>query len=475
MPVTLKLQNYDEIFHRITTDKILINNVDIFNTENKELLDNIIMMNYSEDNLSIIPSCKCGELKGEYYVGDVCHKCNTTVINSVDDAISFLLWAQAPKDVEKFISPMAMMILMNRYKITKPNVRLIEYIMLPNLKFDKKQQRGNIALIEKLDFLMAQQGITRGYNSFIRNFFPIIDILETHFMKKPKPGEPNFMEFLLANKDNIFSNVLPFPNRVIFATESNELGRFIDKSLLTPINVIRRLTGIDLYTRNLPDKQNRVAKSVIELARFYDNYMHKSIFPKPGLIRQQIDAARSHFTARAVIVSIAGPHAHDELHICWSVACSLLRPFILNCLYRRGYSYKQAINFLIYHNRIYHPLLDEIFQEIIAYSKTGLKALFNRNPSLHRGSIQLVRITKVKTNPADNTFSMSDRIGPSFNSDHDGDEMNLYLLVTRKMVNAVHPLEPYHNVLGLSGPNEMSSNIKFPKTIISTLSNWINN
>lgn len=53
--------------------------------------------------------------------------------------------------------------------------------------------------------------------------------------------------------------------------------------------------------------------------------------------------------------------------------------------------------------------------------------------------------------------------------------MNLYLLVTKKMVKAVYPLEPYHNVLGLSGPNEMSNNIKFPKTIISTLSNWINN
>jgi hypothetical protein len=52
--------------------------------------------------------------------------------------------------------------------------------------------------------------------------------------------------------------------------------------------------------------------------------------------------------------------------------------------------------------------------------------------------------------------------------------MNLYLLVTKKMVESVGSLEPWNNILGLSGPNEMSSNIKFPKTIISTLSNWIN-
>lgn len=152
----------------------------------------------------------------------------------------------------------------------------------------------------------------------------------------------------------------------------------------------------------------------------------------------------------------------------------MLRPMILNRLYHRGYSYKKAITFLIYHNRIYHPLLDEIFQEIIAGSERGLPAFFNRNPSLHRGSIQLVRITHVKPDANDTTFSMSDRIGPSFNSDHDGDEMSIYLLTTKKMIDNVSNMQPYLNVLGLTGPNEMSSNIKFPKTLISTLSNWIN-
>lgn len=475
MPVTLQLQSYDEIYNRLTTDKILINDVDIFNTENKEMLDNIIMMNYSEDNISIIPSCKCGELKGEYYVGDMCHRCKTTVINNLDDAISFLIWAQAPKGVERFISPMALMILINRYKITKPNIRLIEYIMIPGFKIDKKQQKGNMHLLEKLDYLLDKNGITRGYNSFVTHFFKIIEILEVEFMKKTKVFDSTFLDFLTKNKDNIFSSVLPFPNRVIFATESNELGLFVDKSLLTPVEVIRRLTGIDQRTRTDAEKQKKVARSLIDMAQFYDTYMKDSIFSKPGLIRQQIDAARSHFTARAVIVSIAGVHDHDELHIPWSVACSLLRPYILNCLYRKGYSYKQAVNFLIYHNRIYNPIINEIFHEIIAASNGGMKALFNRNPSLHRGSIQAVRITKVKTDASDTTFGMSDRIGPSFNSDHDGDEMNLYLLVTKKMIDAVGGLEPWNNILGLSGPNEMSSNIKFPKTLVSTFSNWINN
>jgi hypothetical protein len=474
MPVVLRLQSYDQIYQRLKSDKILINNIDIFNTETKEMLDTIIIKNYSEDNLSIIPTCQCGELKGTYYVGDTCYKCNTKVVNGVDDAISFLLWVQKPETVEQFISPIMMQILLTRYKISRPNVPLVQYIVTPNFKIEKKQNKDNQEKLDRLDFLLKQKGIARGYNSFVRNFETIIELLEENFYKKKKKmPEPDFLQFIKDNRGNIFSDYMPFPNKRIFATESNELGRFIDKSLLVSINVIRRMTGIDRHTRSTADKQLKVAKSLIEMGKFYQDYMKGPIFKKPGLVRQQIDSARSHFTARAVIVSIAGPHKHDELHIPWSVACSLLRPFVLSQLDIRGYSYKKAIAFLIYHNAIYHPLIDEIFQSILQYSGGGLKALFNRNPSLHRGSIQTVRVTRIKTDPRDTTFGMSDRIGPAFNSDHDGDEMNLYLMLTEKMSSAAHTMEPSHNILGLTGPNELSNNIKMPKTITSTLSNWI--
>lgn len=420
MPTKLRLQNFDQIYHRLTSDKILINHIDIFNTETKEMLDAVITKNYSEDNLSIIPSCQCGELKGEYYVGDVCHVCNTRVVNGVDDSISFLLWVQKPESVEKFISPIVMQILVERYKISRPNVSLIQYFLTPGFKVDKKYQKTNLDQLERFDFILKQQGIPRGYNSLVVNFFQVLNILEYEFYKKKKINEPDFIEFMMLNKDAIFSDFLPFPNKIIFATESNELGRFIDKFLLSPINVIRRLTGIDRHTKPTAAKQLKVAKSLIELGKFYEEYMKKPIFKKVGLVRQQIDSARSHFTARAVIVSIATPHEHDELYIPWSVACSLLRPFVLRQLYNRGYSYKNAINFLIYQNKIYHPVLDEIFTQILKESDGGIRALFNRNPSLHRGSIQTVRITKIKTDTGDTTFSMSGRIAPAFNADHDG-------------------------------------------------------
>lgn len=421
MPTVLKTKSYDQLYHRLTSDKILINGIDIFNTETKEVLDSIILKNYSEDNLSLLPSCQCGELKGNYYMGDTCVRCSTTVINNVDDSVSFLLWLKQPDKVERFISPIVLAWVLNRYRITKPKISLVEYIMLPNLKIDKKQQRHNQDKLDKLDHLLQKNHIPKGYNSFIQNFYKIIEILETEFIRHPR-GKVNlsFLTFLQKQEATTFSMFLPFPNRMIFTMESNELGRWIDRSLVSPINVIRRLTGIDIRTMASSIKQARVARSLIDLARFYESYLATKIFPKPGLVRQQITSARSNFTARAVIVSISGPHAHDELHINWSGACTLLRPFILNRLYARGYSYKQAINHLLYHNRIYSPVLNDIFNEILAASGTGLVALFNRNPSLHRGSIQTVRITKIKSDPMDPTFSMSGRIAPAFNADHDG-------------------------------------------------------
>lgn len=482
MSITLGLRSFDDIYENVPGEKVLINYEDIFDNANKERLDDMIFRNYSEDNLSIIPSCRCGKLKGTYYVGEIARCCGSYVSSSVDDNISFLLWLRQPKDVERFLSPMVFINLLNRYKISKPSVRLVEWIVLPNYKIDRKQQKKNLGRLERLAHLLNMHGVKRGYNSFIQNFFKIIEILEAEFVKdkaSKEPGPNNFYNYLWNNKDNIFSTHLPFPNRVFFTMESNELGKFIDKSLMNPLNLIRRLTGIDLLTRPPQVKQNKVAQSLIDLADFYVDYMKQVIFSKPGLIRQQISSSRSHFTARAVITTIAGPHKLDELHIPWSIACSLLREHVLNRLYKRGFSFKKAVNFLQYHNKIWNPILAEIFAEIIASGSDdpndfGLPALFNRNPSLHRGSIQRVRITVVKGDVADNTFSFSVNIAPSFNADCDGDELNLTLLNTRKTIQSAENFRPHHNLLALTGPNDFTNNIKLPKTIISTLANYMN-
>ena len=144
----------------------------------------------------------------------------------------------------------------------------------------------------------------RGYNSFVQHFFEIVEILELNFGKAKKVEKEDFLNWIKTLDKVVFSDYLPFPNRVVFAIDSNELGDFIDKSLLDPINSMRRLTGIDLYTKPSTIKQNKVAKSLLELAGFYFNYMHYSFFIKPALIRKHVSSSRSHFTLRTVITRI---------------------------------------------------------------------------------------------------------------------------------------------------------------------------
>jgi len=420
VPILMDFISFDHIYQSTTNDKILINTVDIFNNETRDILNELIVKNYTEDTISLIPKCECGNIQGTYYIGEKCPKCQTTVTQKLNDNINYLIWAKAPDGVQRYISPIVLALLeKKKIKVNKTSIDFVRWLIMPNYRYANTVS-GNSELESKIFGFLKQYKIERNYNSFVDNFAVILNFIrEIHNNLEPRKAKFNnvFFDTILNNQDKIFSSYLPFPNKIIFAYESNELGKFIDKSIITPLNSIRRLSGIDVRTTTSLSKQNKVANCLYDLASFYKTYLKSNIFSKPGLVRQHILSTRAHFTARAVITSITGPHAYDEIHIPWPVACSLLKEHLLSKLIRRDYTYRKATIFLTDHVRIYHPLMEELFNELLAESGNGLKAFFNRNPSLARGSIQTVRITKIKTNLSDNTISMSLMIAPSFNAD----------------------------------------------------------
>jgi len=52
------------------------------------------------------------------------------------------------------------------------------------------------------------------------------------------------------------------------------------------------------------------------------------------------------------------------------------------------------------------------------------------------------------------------------------DELNLTLILTEKVHKNMGNFEPHHNILTLSGPNDFSNNLKFPKTVVSNINTW---
>jgi len=488
MPIILELVKFDDIFHQTSNEKIFINNIDIFSNETKEILDKIITSKYSEDNISLIPSCSCGHTQGGYYIGNICPVCKTTVKVSTEDNISFLVWLKQPIGIEKLLNPVIVSMLDENFKIGRqPAFHCLRYMMQTNYKLDKRVMDSCGYANYTLDEYLEKYNIQRGYNSFIQNFDNILEILflvcYKHRNKSKKfrdfdeeisqDKEHKVVDFVLRNKDKILNEYLPFPNRIIFAYETNELGTFIEKDIIVPINVIRRLTGIDISSKRQKVKENMIGTSLLDMSTFYREYFKKVVFKNEGLIRQQVISTRSQFSARAVITSISGPHEYDEMHLPWSVACSLFREHLLNRLMRMGYIYRDALSLIISHIEKYNPILDSIFQEMINEEGNGIAVYFNRNPSLGRGSIQRHRITKIKKDVRDKTISISLLVAKAYNADLDGDEMNLTLPISKEVSDNLQYFAPHHNVLDLSDVDKFSKNISYPKPIIATLYNWL--
>ena len=471
MAIALELLQYDKLYHSLKTEKFSINGVDYFNADGAKLINSSLMRNYTGDNISVVPQCNCGDTKGAYYLGMTCSNCLTTVKNNAEDNVSFVLWCKQPIGVNKFFNPFILGIMLDRYKISKPTLSFIQYMMNAGFKIDKKQQKTNLGTLDRLITIFESYGIQRGYNSFTENLIPIVEILEKEVIKAKK-ADPEFIDFLYNNKDDLFSEYLPFPNSVLLSTEQTELGKFMDKSVIPCIDTVRSLTGIDLQYRKPIVKQNKVANALITLSRFYKSYFKDTVFSKPGLIRQHISSTRNNFTARAVVTSIQGRHRYNDFVLPWAVGVQLFREMLLNKLDKRGWLYKDASELLRRYTRVYNPLLDEIFKEIISETLNGIDLLVCRNPSLHRGSILHLKCPRVKTDANDNTVEIADEVLKLLNCDYDGDALQIFLPTSELLTLACQNFDPHLNLLGLNKVNGFSNAINLPKTIISLLSNW---
>jgi len=476
MGIVNRLVSYDEIYNKTTTSKTIVNHIDILDIEQRELIKTLMVSNFDQNNISTIPTCECGATKGGFYIGEKCEICHTEVTTVDNKGLNYLLWAKRPEGVERFMN-VYIFHMLDEITIKHPQGSFSPVRWIVDPKY-----RRTVEISEDLEEYIREtfrkNGIELSYNGLVSHLDFCLDFISSidgYGNKQQIIKRQQFFEFVKRNKHKILNEYLPFPNKTMIVYESSELGRFMDKSLIKSISAMRRLTGIDIKHLSPQAKQARVVATLYELASFYKEYIKTKIFTKTGLIRQHLISTRSHFTCRAVITLLTDHHAYDEIHLPWVVAISLFREHIINKLYRRGYNYRETNDLLSRSSVNYHPVIDEIFRELIAESGDGIRVFFNRNPSLGRGSILTVRVTKIKTNLRDNTISMSVLITPSMNADFDGDELNVTLISgVNDIVRAeMHNFEPHNNILSLTGENDFSSNIKMPKPVVGLLSNWM--
>lgn len=482
------------MFHtRSRSDAIIINNFRDYSEEGRKAFREKIYTRYQpQDMLTNTPRCECGTLQGRKYLGVVCEACNTSVKNVRDQRLESLVWLKQPKDVERLINPRIWTILSNHFKKGRFNV--IQWLCDTKYPVPEKPP--------KIMAQLYQLNIERGYNNFVRNFFHTVDpktgevigpgviekLLTISDFRKKKQDNPNEVHHILRlldmYRDRIFSEYLALPNKTLLVVEDTDMAIYVDSNVPVAVDAIDSLIGLDdpLNGYSPIVRQNRFVRALAQLCTYYQDFDKKSFSSKEGISRKHLAATRCDWSFRAVITSLTGNHYHRELHIPWGVGVGLLRQHLAAKLEQRGWLPNEIFRFLSRYATDYNPLLDELFQELIAESRhelvagsglRGLPTVFQRNPSLGLGSMQLFYITKVKTDTADQTVSLSILTVRGFNADFDGDEMNGTLLVDDYMAYRFEAMAPYKSTMSTSVPRTISGNLAKTKPWISTVANFL--
>lgn len=413
MGIHLSLVNFDEEFHQNTRRiPIIINDFSETSEEQKKTFNRMIYTQYDNtDLLSNLPSCECPEtqgLSGAHLMGVVCPKCNSPVKAIMDQDLEPLVWIRAPKGVAGLINPLIWSMLSERF--TKKGYNFVHWLSDTTYK-----PTGRVAPPELADLMSGILAVVpnfqRSLNKFIIHFKDIMTVFfRMKLFRKKKGEEDGLQELLTLFSDCIFSQYLPVPNRALLVVEKTNVGTYIDPTITGAVDAIQTMVSIDssLSSFSVRTKENRTVKTISQISMFYDDQYSKMLAKKEGLYRKHVFGTRSHFSFRAVISSETGAHGYDELHLPWGIGISVFRIHLINKLDRRGFTPNQSIAFLNKHAQIYHPLLDELFNELIAESPyKGIHCVFQRNPSLERGSAQAMFIMSVKTDPAIATVSLS--------------------------------------------------------------------
>lgn len=397
---------------------------------------------YESGVMDTIPKCDCGQTTGAYNIGQSCDICGTEVRPVLYDKLEPILWIRAPKDVKCLINPHFWFLLNRAFTIS--NFSLVRYLCQTD--YNASRNFKDLAVLQEMN-------IPRGYNHFLDNFYEIFEILANlkSFTKTPKLEAVEMCRKVMhAYKDALFCQHIPLPNKVLLVLEDTNMGKYMDYTFIDIIDAAQFIAGIDVKTRKAKSKhntlqsisienisvdsqdfieitdemqekglllddisvrrkENRTVKMMSALSDFYIGYYKKNLGKKAGLFRKHVFSSRANFSCRAVISSITEPHVYDELHIPWPLATGVLRYHILNKLKKLGFKLNEAVAFINQHTRVYHPLLDQIFKELIneavfedpqtGQAQTGLPVILIRNPSLGRGSALRLRVTKVRPDP----------------------------------------------------------------------------
>ena len=503
MGITHVFTNLTEMYNNSNTTKIIIN--DLINEEDKAgnvIFDNILTI-YESEILSTVPSCACPDRNGLYgrlNLGRVCEICGTEVKESYEN-IDSNMWLRAlfvkdpplklfPTGEIPFITPgfwTVLTDLIHKVKGKDSNrPDLLRYFTDGSYKIPQKAVLSKQIINVRDRVVNECLGGKRCYITFINNIDKVFELLINHPYYTKVNNAKNKQQFSKAKQlellykiykesvekqdGAIFTSFIPIISKHVFVMEKTPKGKIVDLKCASSIEVVntwfklcKTMKENDIHgsPQVTPREIGKIMSKVIHtLSSTYTSYAREFLHHKNGIIRKHCYGARVPFTARGVIVSIRGKHDRKGIEVPWSIGLTIFYPHIMNKLKKRGYSMKEAVMLIssCYHK--YDPVIDKIFKELIKEAPDNkIYAVIQRNPSLLRGSANLVYVSKFKTDPEDYTIGFSQLIVKAGNGDYDGDALNVLFLLDQKMVDLFKPFDPDLSNMDLDHPGSTTKHL----------------
>lgn len=469
MGISLDVPDLDYDFKRVETDPILLNSLynDDFDSVNP--VKAVMVTEYDGDYIQTMPSCTCRFTHGRPNMGVICPRCETEVMSPIERGFVTDVWIEVPEEVSAFILPSFFNMLDRSF--TKNGFNAFRYLCFNRYKVEDRSE-GSLSRFEQLE-------IPRGYNFFVDNFEYIFTTLMAHPMFKDRRGNnEKILKFYYKYGDKLFPRFLPMPSKRSVITELSGKGRKMASGYQHLLNGASTLYEACNPKMSLRERE-RATFLALESFSAYHTYVDKEILgSKEGWYRKHVFGSRMGMTFRAVISSNAGIHNYDELYLPYGLAIATFKPLIMKKLQDQGYTVNEAEKFVIssitakgdQSDSKMMGILEELIEEC---PHKGLPVLFGRQPTLNLRSIQLLYVTKVKSDPTDNTISLSILAIRSYNADFDGDAMTGMLILSMVDWIKAKKFSPHSGINELNKPRAINRNLILPDTDFSVLNNFM--
>jgi DNA-directed RNA polymerase beta' subunit len=265
-----------------------------------------------------------------------------------------------------------------------------------------------------------------GLPDFEANFDAIMELFKPNAGKDP--DKLRLYQFIRANRDKVFISKFPVISSKLRPCLVKGKQVIQDELNLKYLQLTRlvscyRTLGFDNEPLSVFPLFAKMQQLVNEL---YESII-ESLNGKTGIIRNLMLAGRLNFSSRSVIVPTPLEEAPDAVYVPYIAGLELFKLQVMGRLHRE---YKMPIEEARVRIENAQREFDETVYDIACeeLGEHGFPAILNRNPSIALGSLQKVRITKIKKDPSDYTMNLSVMIFTPLNADLDGDVLNLFLL-----------------------------------------------